>query len=350
VNGVPIFDPDTPPTFQFSGRHSDREQSAYAQDLIRMGNFTLSAGLRFDHYSLLVDQSAFSPRLGASWYSKRLGLVLHASYDRTFGTPPFENILVSASPLTRALNDHSVYLPLQPSRGNYYEAGFAQSIFGKMRLDGSYFRRDIRNFQDDDLLLNTGVSFPIAFHSASIRGVEAKLEMPRWGPFTSFLSYANTIGVARFPIAGGLFLGDGSAALLNSTDRFPVTQDQRNTARGKVRYQIHPRVWSAFSATYNSGLPVDNIGDGQTTDFLIAQYGSAVVNSVNFDRSRVHPYFSLDASVGAELWRSEKRSVSIQGDVLNLTNRLNVIDFAGLLSGTAIGPPRSFGLRLRTEF
>jgi hypothetical protein len=40
----------------------------------------------------------------------------------------------------------------------------------------------------------------------------------------------------------------------------------------------------------------------------------------------------------------------VQGDVMNLTNRLNVINFAGLFSGTAIAAPRSFSLRLTTEF
>jgi hypothetical protein len=54
--------------------------------------------------------------------------------------------------------------------------------------------------------------------------------------------------------------------------------------------------------------------------------------------------------MGADLWRKEKRSVSLQADVLNVTNQLNVINFAGLFSGTDIAPPRSFGIRLRTEF
>ena len=89
---------------------------------------------------------------------------------------------------------------------------------------------------------------------------------------------------------------------------------------------------------------------GQSLDFLAAQYGQAVLRRVNFDRGRVRPSFALDASVGAGLWHKEKRSVSAQVDVLNLTNRLNVINFAGLLSGTALAPPRSFGVRLRTEF
>jgi len=61
IDGIRIFDKDTPPTFAFNGRAQDREQSAYVQDLIRMGSVTLSAGLRFDHYRLLVDETAFSP-------------------------------------------------------------------------------------------------------------------------------------------------------------------------------------------------------------------------------------------------------------------------------------------------
>ena len=36
--------------------------------------------------------------------------------------------------------------------------------------------------------------------------------------------------------------------------------------------------------------------------------------------------------------------------VVNLTNRLNVINFAGLFSGTAFAPPRTFGVRAQVEF
>ena len=36
--------------------------------------------------------------------------------------------------------------------------------------------------------------------------------------------------------------------------------------------------------------------------------------------------------------------------MLNLANRLNVINFAGLFSGTALAPPRGFSLRLQAEF
>ncbi|HEY6390663.1 MAG TPA: TonB-dependent receptor, partial [Bryobacteraceae bacterium] len=336
-----------PASYEFNGRSPDREQAFYAQDTIRLKDFTLSLGLRFDHYALLVDESGWSPRVALAWHSRPLGLVLHASYDRTFGTPSFENLLVSAAPGAAKLNG-GFYLPIHPSRGNYYEAGFTQSLGKRVRMDASYFRRDIRDFKDDDLLLNTAVSFPIAFRNATVRGVEVKLEVPHWGPFAGYLSYTNTIGIGQFPISGGLFLDDGAAALLSSNERFPISQDMRNTARAWLRYQISRRVWTAWSGSYNSGLPVE--GDLPPLSLLQAQYGADVVSKVNFSRGRVIPSFSINASIGADLWRHDRRSVSVQADVLNLTDRLNAINFAGLLSGTATGAPRSFGIRLRTEF
>ena len=49
-------------TFAFTGSRPDLEQSAYVQDCIRLGNWTVNAGLRWDHYQLLVNQNAVSPR------------------------------------------------------------------------------------------------------------------------------------------------------------------------------------------------------------------------------------------------------------------------------------------------
>jgi outer membrane receptor for Fe3+-dicitrate len=50
------------------------------------------------------------------------------------------------------------------------------------------------------------------------------------------------------------------------------------------------------------------------------------------------------------VWKKEKQSLRLQADVQNLTDRLNVINFAGLFSGTAIAPPRSAAMRVQAEF
>jgi outer membrane receptor protein involved in Fe transport len=259
-----------------------------------------------------------------------------------------ENILLSASPSLLALNNAAVYLPLRPARGNYYEAGFTKAIARRLRIDANVYHRDFRNFGDDDVLLNTGVSFPVAVDSARIHGVEVKLDVPKWGPVSGYLSYSNSTGVGSFPITGGLFLDDNAAELVRSHARYTVTQDQRNTVRGLMRWQIVPRVWMSWSASYNSGLPIEDLG--QSVAFLTLQYGADVVGQANLDRGRVRPSFAVNASAGAELWRKERRSLTAQVDVLNVADRLNVINFAGLFSGTALAPPRSVGVRLRAEF
>jgi hypothetical protein len=296
-----------------------------------------------------VRDSAVSPRLGAAWHWPRAGLVLRASYDRAFQIPAIENLLLASSAAAQHLTGTATGLPVRPSRGNFYEAGLGKTLFGHVRLEASYFARRIRDFSDDDLLLNTGVSFPIAFASAEIHGVEAKLEVPRWGPVSGFISYSNMTGTGRLPITGGLFLEENAAELLRSTASFPITQDQRNTAHARMRYQLTPRIWAAVGANYASGLPIELQGDVDING-LIALYGKDVVRRVNFARGRVRPSFSLDTSAGMDIWKRDRRSLRLQGDVVNLTNRLNVIDFAGIFSGTALATPRTIAVRLQAAW
>jgi hypothetical protein len=347
------FDPSTPPTFSFLANRPDLEQSAFVQDLIRLGNWTISVGLRWDHYQLVLNRQAVDPRFSISRYFPSADLVLHFSYDRVFQTPSFENILLSSSTAATMLNPISLQLPVEPSEGNYYEAGVTKALFSNLKLDANYFRRLVNNYADDDQIENTTISYPIAFRKAVIYGAEAKLAVPDWHNFSGFLSYSYTVGNAWFPVTGGLFLGDD--AVIPTTGHLPDSQDQRNTVRGRVRYQVIPRLWIAGGIQYDTGLPFDfQCPDGETQAQCIAGvaqvYGPQVVDRINFVRGRIFPAFQVNASAGADIYKSERLNVRIQADGQNLTNILNVIDFGGLFSGNAIGPSRSFALRLTTNF
>ena len=342
------FGPGTPLTFAFAGNGRDWEQSGFVQDQVRLGKWTVSAGLRWDHYQLLVNENAVSPRLGIARYLPSADLVVHASYDRVFQTPAFENILLSSSAAVTSLSPNALRLPVKPSHGDYFELGVTKGLWGRMRVEVNSFRRLVDNFADDDLLLNTGLSFPIAFRKADIYGGEGKLDIPRWGRLSGFVSYSYMVGSANLPVTGGLFLGDSAAqALSQTTGRFWVTQDQRHTARTRFRYDLLPRAWVALGGEYGSGLPVVFQG---TEAEAIAQYGPQIVDRVNFARGRVRPSLAVDASAGVEIWKHDKVNVKMQADAENLNNRLNVIDFAGLFSGNSIGPPRSYALRLETAW
>ena len=108
-----------------------------------------------------------------------------------------------------------------------------------------------------------------------------------------------------------------------------------------------PRVWIAGGIQYDTGLPFDF--EGSQSDAL-AEYGQQVVNRIDFPAGRIDPSFQVNASAGADILKSDRLKMRFQVDGENLTNVLWVIDFGGLFSGNAIGPSRSFALRLITDF
>lgn len=348
INGQPIFDPSTPPDFFFHQSGDDREQAFFVQDNAHFGNLSISGGIRFDRYSVRVTDSAWSPRFGVAWYVPKLGLVFRGSYDRAFGTPAIENLLLSTSAKVRTLASNAAQLTLRPSRANYYEIGATKELFRIARLSANVFHRDTRNFADDDVLLDTGVSFPIAISSAHIYGVESQLALPQWGPWSAWLNYSYLVASTRLPVVGGLFLGEDVSDLLNSNSRIWASQDQRHTVHGQLRYQPWPRFWTSAGVSYGTGLPVEL--NGESTATLVEEFGQAVVDRVDVNAARVRPSLSVDLTAALDLYKKESRAVRLQGDIRNFNDRLNVINFASVFSGTAIASPRTFSLRLRFEY
>ena len=348
------FDDGTETDFAFQGSRPDLEQSVFVQDQIRLKNWTINAGLRWDHYQLFLNRQAVDPRLSISRYFPGIDLLVHVSYDRVFQTPSFENILLSSSTAVEAINPSNFLRLVEPSEGNYYEAGLTKVFAGKLKLDANYFRRNVANYADDDQIANTTISFPIAFDKSIIYGAEAKLELPDWHHFSGFLSYSYEVGNAWYPVTGGLFLGNDAQGIPTS-GHFPDSQDQRNTVRGRLRYQIKQRFWLAGGIQYDTGLPFEFQCDpseilSQCIADEVQTYGQAVVNRINFARGRIYPAFQVNASAGADVYKSDRMNVRFQIDGQNLNNVTNVIDFGGLFSGNAIGPSRSVAMRLTTDF
>jgi hypothetical protein len=67
----------------------------------------------------------------------------------------------------------------------------------------------------------------------------------------------------------------------------------------------------------------------------------SILDQVNFNRARLRPNFSLNAAGGVELYGKEQRRASFHIQAFNLTDRVNVINFASTFSGTAVAVPRS---------
>jgi outer membrane cobalamin receptor len=336
-------------TFAFAGEQRDREQSLFAQDTVRAGALTVSAGLRWDHYAFVVRDSAFSPRLGVAWATAGGNLVLRASYDRAFQTPAVENLLLASSPEATTVASSSARAPVQPSRGNFVEAGATAGIARRIRLDTTAYRRSFENFADDDVFLNTGVSIPIAFSSALVRGVDTKMTVLPIGRVSGFLSYSLMKGIAQLPLTGGLFLGTDAVAQLAADGEVPITQDQRHTLRAQLHVAANSRLWLATTVRYGSGLPIELDADADPIA-LAAEFGADTLAAVDIDAGRVRANLAVDVGAGFTMWQNARRRVTLRGEVTNIANRVNVINFAGLFSGTALGAPRSASVRLQAEF
>jgi len=297
-----------------------------------------------------------SPRVSVSRYFPDVGVNVHASYDRMFQPPAFENILLTSSPAVLDFDPISLRQDVLPSHGDYFEAGMTKGFLGKMVVNANTFRRQMNNYSDDDAILNSTIGFPIAFRKAILYGAEAKFEVPHWGRFSGFGSYSWIVGNCWLPVVGGLLLGsvngvavgpDGTLVNTQLTGHIPDSQDQRNTIRARMRYQVMPRMWVALGADYNSGLPFEpDLSPGQ----YALQYGQVMINHLNFNRDRILPYFTQNASAGVDLYEHEKRSLRFQADAANLSNRLELIDFGGLFSGNAVGSARQYTFRLITTF
>jgi outer membrane receptor protein involved in Fe transport len=197
------FDLSTPVTFSFADRATDREQAMFVQDQLRLGSWTINVGLRCDHYRLMVNEHSVSPRLGVAWWWPRGDLVVRAFYDRAFQTPAIENLLLASSPAVDNLDPAVVRLPVPPSRGHFVEAGISKRLLSFARIDVTQFSRHIANFADDDVLLNTGVSFPIAFDRGDVHGTEVKFDEPSWraGQDSSAMAICEGPALCRSPAA-----------------------------------------------------------------------------------------------------------------------------------------------------
>ena len=350
-----LAEPDELPKFDldFNDRRRSTETAAFIQDHIRLGNFAATVGLRMDHYRLLIQDTALSPRVGLSYYISGADLLLRASYDRVFQPPPMENLLLSSAAAGLGLEDVEGGLAVPASRANFFEVGFRKPLGNHLRADVSHYWRTFRNSIDDDVFLNTGVSFPITFDTARVQGTEIRLEIPRWRNVSSFVSYSNMLGVASSPVTGGLFIHGGEAEELRDVvQRFPLTQDQRNTVAAQVQVEPHRRLWFMTGIRYGSGLPIElQDEDNEPGDLPPVQpISPAILEKVNFERGRLRPNFSLDLGMGLKLWERDEQSVLMQVDVRNATDSLNVINFNGLFSGTALAPGRQITFQIRTRF
>ncbi len=341
--------------FFFGERGVGSMYSAYVQDNIKLGRFQISAGLRQDYYRFLANGNQFQPRLGVSFNLKETGTVFRASYNRTFQTPPIENLLLSSSNQAAVLTPPEVQealgnrvTPLRSERQNFYEAGLQQALWGKVSLNASVYHKDASDQQDNNNFFNTGIIFPITLRKIRVNGAEGRIVVPQYKGFSGSVSFTHARAISTPPFTGGLFVGNEAVAAL-SAGPFVIDHDQKLAVQGILNYSNRRGFYSSLSMRYDSGLvanPSDPKEVAADPDF------ADLLPYVNLESSpaRTRPRTITDIVVGYERSKEGKRQYDLSFQVSNLTNETALFNFQSIFVGTRLVTPRNAGVRLRYYF
>ena len=227
--------------FRFEGMTARMQWSLYAQDRLRASDhLTLDFGVRFDRSHLLVPASQVSPRVGMAYSWPATGTTARASLNRFFQPPQPEHLLLSSSPAARALSPFADSgggaleaggADLEPERQTAWEIGVEQRFAGTLRLDVSYWSRHVRNYADPNVFFGTTIIFPNSVASGRARGVDVRLEMPRYRGFSAYLSYTNSKVVQFGPFNGELFLEENIIDIGQVRRSRPITTSVTSAPR-----------------------------------------------------------------------------------------------------------------------
>ena len=363
--------------FGFHGAANINQYAGYAQDSMTFGHLNINIGFRLDRYDGLVSKFGPQPRVGLAYNVKRTGTVLRAAYSRTFETPFNENLLLSSATGVGGLASNvfgSTSVPIEPGFRNQFNTGLQQSIGRFFLIDADYFWKYTHNAFDFSTLLNTTITFPIAWHNSKNDGVTGRVSTINLHGFQAYWTFGHTRARYYPPEDGGLI--PQGAALASGV--FRIDHDQAFQSTINLRYQRpHNAEWIAFTVRYDSGEVVSGVPDAafamdgltanQQTSIGLACAGnyatpanpirscSGLVTSTlltlpqigkeNDDHNpdRVKPRDVLNLGIGSDnLFHTEKTqrwTASLAID--NLTNKVALFNFLSTFSGTHFIEPRS---------
>ena len=198
--------------FTYHATANINQYAFYAQDGITEGNFLFTIGFRLDRYDGLVSKTGPEPRAGIAYNVKKTGTVLRVAYARTFETPFNENLLLSSATGIGGLAQNvfgSVGVPISPGSRNQFNTGFQQAVGRFLLVDADYFWKYTHNAYDFNTLLNTTITFPIAWHNSKLDGVTGRVSTTNLRGFQAYWTFGHTRARYYPPEDGGLDLPGG---------------------------------------------------------------------------------------------------------------------------------------------
>ena len=383
--------------FAFHAAANINQYAGYIQDGLTLGSFQISAGLRLDRYDGLTAKTGIEPRLGVSYNLKKTGTILRASYARTFETPFNENLLLSNASASGGLAQNvfgATSVAIQPGFRNQFNTGLQQAIGKYLLVDADYFWKYTHNAYDFNALLNTTITFPIAWHNSKLDGITGRVSSTNLKGFQAYWTFGHTRARYFPPESGGL-ISQGTPL---AGGVFRIDHDQAFQSTVNVRYQ-RPKngEWIALTYRYDSGLAVSGVPDagaalnltanqqvtlglacngilatvanpltncllpggkrGTVTSTLITlpqggygPFASQENNDHNPDRVKARNIFDLAIGTDNLFHREGRVKYTASLEISNLTNQVALYNFLSTFSGTHFMEPRAFLAKVGVNF
>ncbi len=359
-----------------------KEQAAYVQDDIKLGDATIKAGLRLDRYDGLTSATLLQPRIGVSYAVPRSNTVVRASYGRTMETPYNENLLLSSGVGAEVLTGTAT--APEPGTRNQVEVGAQQSLGRWVVVDVGYFDKHTDNAYDFNVLFNTPIFFPVAWDHSHIDGFTSRVNLVEHRGFSAFVVMAHTNAIYFPPGVGGVLLEQPCDAPGCS---FRIDHDQKFNSTTNLQYAFEKKTgaWVALSWRYDSGLVSSAIGDvldlltltpAQQAAAGMACAGVAATPNAGFtacapeaitasrlvvpaagqgdplnNPTRVAPRHLVDLGLGVDnVLRTEHQRLKVRFSVINLANTEALYNFLSTFSGTHFVTPRAYQLQVGWAF
>jgi hypothetical protein len=378
--------------FPFNAHTDIKLLSVYLQDAITTGPWTFNLGLRGDLYNGLVSHNEAEPRLGIAYNVKRTNTVFRASYARVLETPFNENLILSstgcANPVLNPLLvcASNAVTPFTPGWRNEFHAGLQQAFGKYLVFSGEYVWKYTHNAYDFGVFGATPLTFPIEWHNSKIPAVAGRVSVPNFHGLTALFVFSSVNSRFFTPQIGG------AGAVPSSIGAFRIDHDEKFNETTHLQYQIGKRgPWVGFNWRYDSGLvagavpfatdsttPIDLTGltaDQQLqagffcgnvfptlasplTSCAPSQFGSTRVSipapgTENDDHNppRIASRNLFDMALGHDnLFHGDRYKWSLQGSIINLTNKTALYNFLSTFTGTHFVTPRSYSAQLGFHF